>query len=53
MLLDDWPIHKYLAPVSTNEFEPLSDLGRIVFDTDATTLTWSFEDGSTAVYRRA
>ncbi len=56
LLLDRWPIPKYLAPVAANEFELRSDFGRIVFDTTGSglspQLTWVFGPDARSAYPR-
>ena len=56
LLLDGFPVPKYLAPISANEFELRSDFGRIVFDTTGTgesqRLTWVFSPNERTIYPR-
>jgi CubicO group peptidase (beta-lactamase class C family) len=56
LLLDGWPVRKYLAPIGANEFELRADLGRITFDTSgsgpAPSLAWIFSPESRSVYPR-
>ena len=56
LLLDGFPVPKYLAPVAANEFELRSDFGRIVFDTagagPSPQLTWVFGPNARTSYPR-
>lgn len=58
LLLDEWPMPKYLAPVADGEFELRSDFGRIVFEPSrdgagpAPRLAWVFSPEERTVYPR-
>lgn len=56
MLLNGWPVPRYLAPVAPGKFELRSDFGHIVFDTvgagPSARLTWVFGADDRTVYPR-